>query len=345
MIARLTRTCAPVLLLLAAVGAARAAEPGIDPAPPAPAVKKTYGFLGVGVRPVSRDLAEHLGLDDGRGLTVVDVAPDSAAIKAGLAPRDIVVKVDDQVIYGAEQFAKLIAAKRPGTEVSIERIRKGQTATVKAELGSTTKPPRSRGLRGMDFVRPLGGPEWHGRPGEVVPPAAVLRFRLPDKEGWKVLTPDAEDWKEQVGKVLEGLKGTIPEDALRKLKDQMEDARARIEKRREKALEEVSEARRQAAEAVKIDPGTVVGGAEGGATSLRASTTVTAEQGGYRANWRKDSDGEVTVSLYGKDGEAVFENLPEKELQARMEQLEPAARKLLEMIRKTATTETRVKTD
>ncbi|MHC4915900.1 MAG: PDZ domain-containing protein [Planctomycetota bacterium] len=340
----IARICAPALLLAALTAGAGAAEAGTDPVAPA-AREKTYGFLGVAVRPVSGDLAEHLGLDDGRGLIIAAVTPDSAAEKAGLAAGDVVVKVDDQVIYGSEQFAKLIAAKRPGTEVSVARIRKGQPAAVKVELGSTTTPPRPGGLRGLEFTRPLGGREWRKRMGEVVPPAAVLRFRLPDEEGWKVLTPDAENWKEQVGRVLESLKGTIPDEALGKLKEQMERARARIEERRQKALDEVSEARRQAAEAVKIDPQVVVEGAGPGENKLTASTTVTAEQGGYRANWRKDDRGEVTISLYRKDGEAVFEDLPEKELAARMEKLEPAARKLLGMIRKTATIEIRLKTD
>src|SRR3546814_17234401 len=54
------------------------------------------GYLGVGIGPMSDDLAESLGLPKNRGEFVGQVVPGEAAAKAGIKAGDVVVRVKDR---------------------------------------------------------------------------------------------------------------------------------------------------------------------------------------------------------------------------------------------------------
>ena len=67
-------------------------------------------------------------------LAVPDVTPGSAAEKAGIKPNDIIVEFDGQPIEKADQFRKLVAMKKPGSEVQIIVLRDGKKQTLTAKL-------------------------------------------------------------------------------------------------------------------------------------------------------------------------------------------------------------------
>src|SRR3546814_6489125 len=54
------------------------------------------GYLGVGIGPMSDDLAESLGLPKNRGEFVGQVVPGEAAAKAGIKAGDVVVRVNGE---------------------------------------------------------------------------------------------------------------------------------------------------------------------------------------------------------------------------------------------------------
>ena len=281
----------------------------------AEAVKK-YGYLGVTLKAVSREVAEHLGLDDGRGLMIDTVQKDSPAEKAGLAPRDIVLKIDDQIIFSLEQLKKLVASIKPGTGITIQRIRKGKTGTVKAALGGTAQ--RSWGRRGAEevqmwrrFLAPGGKPQ-----GGVVRPGAggprvLFRWRDPGK-GWKHLQPREGDWKE-LEKTLDSLKNDVPAAARKALARAMEEYR------------QAMEAARKARDAEKGVEGKTdeVGGA------APAFRTITLQSGDYQVRVKKGADVKPSVSLEEKE-KSVFTDVSEEDLAAKLKDLDLAARKLVE---------------
>jgi uncharacterized membrane protein len=312
--AHLNRLLAAALALtLAAPTAAAAAEiegklPGAEGAAKAPA--RQWGYLGVRTAPVSEELARYLGLDDGRGLAIESVEPGSPAAKAGLEARDIVVRVDDQIIFSAEQFSKLIASKKPGTEVVIARLRRGQELQLKAVLGSTETPSwRAPGAGGYEFWK-----SWpRGPEGGTQPPAPSFRWRDPGSGNWRFLDPEGRNWQD-LEKYLERWRKEIPEEARGNIERQLE----RMRQRREAGpAGEASQARSSGPE-------------------LSTSTTITAEQGGYRVTWEKKAGEGARVTLRDKSGKELLKALPEEEVQARAKDLPADAQKLLDLVRKTA---------
>jgi len=93
------------------------------------------GYLGVGLEPMSDDLAGSLGLPRNRGEIVQTVQDDSAASRAGLRPGDIIVNVNGEDVTSDQTVSFLVANITPGTAVPIRLIRDGRTLTVNATLG------------------------------------------------------------------------------------------------------------------------------------------------------------------------------------------------------------------
>jgi serine protease Do len=91
------------------------------------------GFLGVTTQPLTDDLAKQFGVE--HGALITDIAPDSAAQKAGLERGDIITRVNDADINDPRALALAISRLAPGTEVTVQYVRDGKKATVKAKLG------------------------------------------------------------------------------------------------------------------------------------------------------------------------------------------------------------------
>jgi len=82
--------------------------------------------LGVTLEDVSPDAAQQLGLARGqRGAVVTDVAPDSAAAKAGLREGDVIVGVQGERIDGAATVEKLVSKMKSGEPLRMQVLRNG----------------------------------------------------------------------------------------------------------------------------------------------------------------------------------------------------------------------------
>lgn len=95
------------------------------------------GFLGVQIEELKPDVAEALGLKkDQRGVIVTDVTKDSPAAAAGLRRSDVITSIDGRNVATPQELRNAVAAKLPGTEVSVRYIREEKTETAKVKLGS-----------------------------------------------------------------------------------------------------------------------------------------------------------------------------------------------------------------
>ena len=81
-----------------------------------------------------RSPGAHVASAGGKGALIEAVTPDSPAFKAGLKVGDTIKKLDATAITGPEQFTPALAAKMPGTVISITVTRNGQDMDVKATL-------------------------------------------------------------------------------------------------------------------------------------------------------------------------------------------------------------------
>ena len=103
-------------------------------APNAPFIWRTGARrqIGVGITPLTKQLAEHFGVDG--GIMINDVRKDSPADKAGLKAGDIIVEVEGNAVKGEGDVLKAIAEKKDGDiSLTIVRDRNRQTVRVTPE--------------------------------------------------------------------------------------------------------------------------------------------------------------------------------------------------------------------
>jgi len=130
------------------------------------APKRTW--VGVATAGIDAALRQHLELEEGFGIQVVEVMPDSPAAKSGLRNNDIITHFEDQHLISPEHLSLLVKAKASGDKVSITIIRKGKEEVLEITLGETDDPAFNRGHFPADHPQgyhfpPLNNrndPEW-----------------------------------------------------------------------------------------------------------------------------------------------------------------------------------------
>ncbi|MCC5844786.1 MAG: PDZ domain-containing protein [Verrucomicrobia bacterium] len=120
---RLIRGGAPALVRVT-LGEGR--ETVLAPAASAPRAPRV---LGVGVEPISLQLTDLFGLDDGVGLFVAQVQKGSAADRAGIQARDLLIAVGDQAVTTGEGLSEILNGL-PGSEAVFTLIRNGVRENV-----------------------------------------------------------------------------------------------------------------------------------------------------------------------------------------------------------------------
>ena len=93
------------------------------------------GWLGVQIQPVTKDIAESLGLKDEKGALVSEAQPDSPAKAAGIAAGDVIVAVDGKSVASPKELARLIGGMAPDASVEVSVLRGGKTEKLTVKLG------------------------------------------------------------------------------------------------------------------------------------------------------------------------------------------------------------------
>ncbi len=95
----------------------------------------TRGWIGVQIQPVTRDIADSLGLKNAEGALVAEPQPGSPAAKAGIKSGDVIVKVNADEVKDARNLARRISSLTPGTSVKLTIIRQGKESHLTMTLG------------------------------------------------------------------------------------------------------------------------------------------------------------------------------------------------------------------
>lgn len=128
-----TREGDPASGMVAAI-AAEAARGLVDELADRGAVAR--GFLGVGIQPVTADLATALGLDRPRGAIVAEVGAGTPAETAGLEPGDVILSLDGETIEGPAALSRAVGTHDPGDEVRLSVLRDGDEMTIGVTLAA-----------------------------------------------------------------------------------------------------------------------------------------------------------------------------------------------------------------
>ena len=102
------------------------------------------GFLGVRIQPVSRGLAEALGLDRPAGALIAGFVSGSPAEKADLQVGDVILAVNERPIKESDDLPQIIGLLAPGSKVMLKVLRDGKTRQVNLRLA--TLPEHLAGL-------------------------------------------------------------------------------------------------------------------------------------------------------------------------------------------------------
>jgi serine protease Do len=141
------------------------------------------GWLGVAIQPVTKDIAESIGLAEAKGAIVNDIEDDTPAKSAGIEAGDVIVSVDGQKIESPRELSRKIASLAPGAETKVGVFRDGTTRDVTVKLGALPEPEKQAN------ADPSGGAD------EQSAPAALENFGLtvaPNDNGDGLVVTDVE---------------------------------------------------------------------------------------------------------------------------------------------------------
>jgi serine protease Do len=143
------------------------------------------GYIGVEPRDVDPDLQRSLRLRTSAGALIQDVRPGSPASRAGLRPYDLVVAIDGATVAGSDELIQTVAARRPGSQVTLQVLRDGRPMNLPVKLAE--RPPLDR--------RPTTVPvDERPQPSSQRGPALGLMVRELDAEtAEKLRLPDDAD--------------------------------------------------------------------------------------------------------------------------------------------------------
>ncbi|MDQ0454265.1 Do family serine endopeptidase [Rhizobium paknamense] len=108
------------------------------------------GWLGVQIQPVTKDIADSLGLSEARGALVAEPQADSPGAKAGIKQGDVITAVNGEPVKDPRDLARRIASFAPGTKVDVSVWREGKSVSVKVDLGKLPTEDKTADNSGDD---------------------------------------------------------------------------------------------------------------------------------------------------------------------------------------------------
>jgi serine protease Do len=95
----------------------------------------TRGWLGVQIQPVTKDIAESLGIEGTEGAIVADALASSPARDAGVQTGDVITKVNGETIEDPKALSQMIAGMDPGQKITVTVLRDGRSQDIDVTLG------------------------------------------------------------------------------------------------------------------------------------------------------------------------------------------------------------------
>ena len=139
--------------------------------------KVTRGWLGVGIQPLTAELAGKFGVKEGEGVLVNEVFDGDPASKAGIQPGDVILKVDGQTVDTPNSLARVIASLVPGKKANLEILRDGKKKIIPIELVE-------RKDEAVQAAIPRQQPEtFLGLNVQDLTPEIAERFKIKDEKG------------------------------------------------------------------------------------------------------------------------------------------------------------------
>jgi serine protease Do len=93
------------------------------------------GRIGVQIAPVTKEVAEAIGLGKPTGALVQSVEAGGPADKAGVEAGDIITRVDGKVVEKSGDLPRLVGGTRPGSKATLQIFRRGAAKELSVTVG------------------------------------------------------------------------------------------------------------------------------------------------------------------------------------------------------------------
>jgi serine protease Do len=109
------------------------------------------GWLGVGIQPLTPELAKKFGVGEQEGVLVNEVFEKDPAAAAGIKPGDVITRIEGAVIDSPNRLSRIVAGLPPGAKAKVELVRNQQRMVLDVALTErrdhatvASLPPQSR---------------------------------------------------------------------------------------------------------------------------------------------------------------------------------------------------------
>ena len=92
------------------------------------------GWLGVGIQPLTPELAKKFGVTEQEGVLVNEVFEKDPAAAAGIKPGDVITRIEGSVIDSPNRLSRIVAGLLPGAKAQVEVVRNQQRMIVEVAL-------------------------------------------------------------------------------------------------------------------------------------------------------------------------------------------------------------------
>ncbi len=92
------------------------------------------GWLGVGIQPLTPELAKKFGVSESEGVLVNEVFEKDPAAAAGIKPGDIITRIEGSVIDSPNRLSRIVAGLLPGATTKVEVVRNQQRMVLNVAL-------------------------------------------------------------------------------------------------------------------------------------------------------------------------------------------------------------------
>lgn len=121
--------------------------------------KVVRGWLGVGIQPLTPELAKKFNVPEGEGVLVNEVFDGDPAAEAGIKPGDVILTIDGSVVDSPNKLSRLIGALPPGAAPKVEVVRDNTHQVISVPLrerrdtmvAASLPPSRTEVKLGLDL--------------------------------------------------------------------------------------------------------------------------------------------------------------------------------------------------
>ena len=103
------------------------------------------GRIGVTIAPVTKEVAESIGLGKPMGALVQGVESGGPADKAGIEAGDIITKVDGKTVEKSGDLPRIVGGTKPGSKTALQVFRRGTNRDISVTVAEfeSEKPRRT----------------------------------------------------------------------------------------------------------------------------------------------------------------------------------------------------------